>query len=120
MVNASLGREASLVDVLVARARAASDGRLVADAIGGLVTALGFAFWHPSGWLIPFGAAISLTAFGAWGVADREITERSTGTGVRWVPLLRFVKGLAVAAGAFGAGIACFTALGLVLGTWIS
>lgn len=120
MVNTSLGPDAGLLDMLAARARATSDGRLVADVIGGLVTALTFALLHPTAWPIPFGAAVSLAAFGAYGVVDREITERSSGAGARWVPLLRFAKALVVAAGVFAAGVGCFSALALVLGTWIS
>jgi len=120
MVNARLGPDASLLDILAARARATSDGRLVADVIGGLSTALTLALLHPSAWPIPFGAAMSLAAFGAYGVVDREITERLGDAGARWVPLLRFVRALVVAAGVLAAGVGCFTALAFVLGTWIS
>ena len=38
-----------------------------------MLAACGFALWHPAIWLIPFNAAVALAAFGAWGIAEREI-----------------------------------------------
>jgi len=45
MMNPALRPDASLVEFLMARARAASDGRLVLDALGGLLLALAIAVW---------------------------------------------------------------------------
>jgi hypothetical protein len=120
MRNGALAPDASLPDVLAARARAASDGRLVIDVIGGVCIAVGVAVWHPSAWLIPFCVAVCLAAFGAWGIADREITERAEVAGSRMVRVLHVLQLLTVAAGALAAAAACYAVLAVTLGRWIS
>src|SRR3954453_12680437 len=77
MDNSALHPDANLVEVLVARAREASDGRLVLDVVGGLALALVFVLWRPSVWLVPFGVGVCLLSFGTWGISDRELGERA-------------------------------------------
>lgn len=120
MIHSVPAADANLLDVLAARARAASDGRLVVDVIAGLAAALGFAAWHPHAWLIPFGASLCFAAFGAWGIADREILERASPAESRSVRALHLLQYLMVLAGALAAAVACFSLLALALGTWIS
>ena len=120
MVDTSLSPNASLPRVLAARARAASDGRLVVDVVGGLLSALGVAVWHPAAWLILFNASVFLAAFGIWGIAEREIGEHPSDTRSPLVRSLRVVQVVALVVGGIAAIVACLEVLGLALGTWIS
>src|SRR5512146_79502 len=69
---------ASLPEFLAARARHATDTRLAVDALAGLVVAAGAAYWNGPGasFLVSVGACF--VAYGAWGIADRELGERPT------------------------------------------
>jgi len=120
MMNPALRPDASLPEFLAARARAASDGRLVVDVIAGCCVALGVAVWQPVGWITLLGAAVSLAAFGAWGIVDRELRERANAPRLLTVRLLSMVRVAAAAVGALAAVTAIFAVLGVVLGTWIS
>jgi hypothetical protein len=109
-----------LFHVLASLARATSDGTLVLTVIVGLMAPIGVAVWRPPAWLLVAGLGVSIAAFGGWGIADRELVER-TGTGSRTaVATLRGVRLLALLAGAGGALVAAFRVLGAALGTWIS
>lgn len=121
MINPAVRPDASLFEFLVARARAASDGRLVMDVVVGSGIALACAAWRPIGWLSVGGAALALAAFGVWGIADREARERAAAAGS--TRLIRVLRGVRIGAGLIGfcgAAGAVFSALGLALGTWIS
>ena len=119
MVNSAVSPSESLASLLAGRARAASDGRLILDVAVGLLVALALAIWHPRVWLVPFNVAIVLAAFGAWGLADREMAERGAADGVV-ARALRVLRAVSAVVGAGSAAMACFTLLGLALGTWIS
>lgn len=119
-MSSALRSDTNLPDALVARARAASDGRLALDVACGLFVALAIAAWHPRMWLIPFSAAICFAAYGGWGIADRELRERADDGGALVIRTLRVVRSLTAAAGVIAAVIALFSVLGIVLGTWIS
>jgi hypothetical protein len=120
MVNSALRHSESLPDALAARARAASDGRLALDVVLGLMSAVGVALWHPTGWFVPFSAAVCFAAFGTWGIADRELRERGRGVGTPLVRILTALRTIAVVIGALAAFVLIFSALGLVLGRMIS
>jgi type VI protein secretion system component VasF len=119
MMNPALRPDASLPEFLAARARAASDGRLVVDVIVGCCAALGVAVWQPLGWLVLLGVSVCLAAFGAWGIVDRELRERENAPDARVVRLLSIVRVAVAALGALAAVTALFSVLGVVLGTWI-
>jgi hypothetical protein len=120
MMNPALRPDASLAEFLAARARAASDGRLVIDVMAGCCAALGVGLWHPAGWLVLLGASLGLAAFGAWGIADRELRERANASSAVGVRVLAVVRAAAAVAGAVAAVGAMFALLGIALGTWIS
>lgn len=119
-MSSTVHSNTSLPDALVARARAATDGRLVLDVASGLFVAIAIAAWHPRMWLLPFSAAVCFAAYGGWGIADRELRERADIASVVLMRTLRAIRALAAAAGAIAAIIALCSTLGLVLGTWIS
>lgn len=118
--NTAHSPEADLREVLVARARASSDGRLVADIIGGLLAILVLATWHPRAWL-PLGtAALCFVAFGGWGIADRELAEHEESAAHWRVLLLRGSRVASAVVGVTAAVGLLLQMLALALGTWIS
>jgi hypothetical protein len=119
-MKSALRSDINLPDALVMRARAASDGRLALDVACGLFVAIAIGAWRPRLWLIPFSAAIWFAAYGAWGIADRELRERADVAGVVVSTTLRVVRSFAVAVGAIAGVTAVFAVLGIVLGNWIS
>src|SRR4051812_7677506 len=115
MMNPALRPDANLGEFLAARARAASDGRLVADVIAGCCAALGVTVWRPAGWLALLGVSVCLTAFGVWGIADRELRERANAPRARVVRVLATLRVAAAGAGAVPALPALGGAVGVML-----
>jgi|SRR5215218_4853303 len=108
-----------LFHALAARARATSDGRLVLAVIAGLAVTLSAAVWQPAGWLVIGSIGVCAAAFGAWGIADRELAERGAMNGSS-VVVLRGVRAFSVVLGTCAAIVAALVVLGTALGTWIS
>lgn len=104
---------------LAARARATSDGRLVLAVICGLAASIGIAMWRPVGWMVLAGIGVCAAAFGAWGIADRELTEHE-GTRASSVLVLQVVRVVSVVVGTCAAILAMLVMLRGALGTWIS
>ena len=105
----------SLFGVLAARARHATDTRLVADSAIG--TSLGAAIlgFRPALWVLAMPAVV-VAAYGAWGIADREVAGRAPG-----MPrvALGVARAAALVAGLIAALGFLFGALGALLGNWI-
>ena len=120
MMNPALRPDASLAEFLVARARSASDGRLVLDVVVGSLLALGLATWRPKGWISLAAVSLCLVAFGFWGIADRELGERAGDSPSAITLALRAVRTTAMLLGGMAAVTALFATLGVALGTWIS
>src|SRR5206468_12684784 len=97
MMNPALRPDASLAEFLAARARAASDGRLVVDVMAGCCAALGVAAWRPVGWLALLGVSTCLAAFGAWGIVDRELREREGAPHARVARVFSMLRAAAAA-----------------------
>src|ERR1700752_4654303 len=87
MVAVDLDRnpEISLTAFLARRARTSSDARLIIDAVVGFVVAVAALLAQGPIWYLFTSAGICFLSFGAWGIADRELTERD---GSIAVPLL--------------------------------
>ncbi|AHG92763.1 hypothetical protein J421_5228 (plasmid) [Gemmatirosa kalamazoonensis] len=98
--------DATLPELLAARARRASDLRLALDVGVGVLVAAAALFWRPTAWVLLLSAALCFVAFGLWGIADRA--------GNRTLRAAAATLGV-VAALALGAGV---VAIGL--GTIIS
>lgn len=112
------GAPTTLAGVLAGRARQASDGRLVLDAASGLVVgALAIAF-RPPAWPVVLSAAVSILAFGTWGISDRAL--RDTDAGSRGAQVLRLLCIAMATLGALGAVMLAATTMAFMLGTWIS
>jgi hypothetical protein len=67
--------EASLTEFLVERARAASDTRLLIDAIGGLLVAVTFGIWQIPAWYLLSALGACFLFYGVWAVARRELDD---------------------------------------------
>lgn len=111
--------DGDLLHALASRARATSDGRLVVAVVAGLAAALAIAVWRPPAWLVLASGGMCVAAFGAWGIADRELAERPRTSGMP-AAALRTVRLLSLVLGATAAIVTVLNVLGMVLGTWIS
>ncbi|HVT39128.1 MAG TPA: hypothetical protein VHE78_08780 [Gemmatimonadaceae bacterium] len=108
----------NLFEFLSRRARRASDGRLVLDVALGSAVSAALLIRRPPGWRLWLSVAVVVAAFGAWGMADRELGERPhPGTGSL---LLRGGRALAGVVGWLAFIAFVFGAIRLALGTWIS
>ena len=111
--------ELSLTEFLASRARHSSDTRLALDVAGGFVVALGAAIWQGPGWRLMTEAAACFLAYGAWGIADRELIERTAAT-LRIKTLLRAARLAAVIAGTVAAATFILIGMAVALGRIIS
>jgi hypothetical protein len=113
-------RDASLGEVLKARARSASDTRLAADAAGGFIVAVVTLAWPYPLWYLVLPAACCFLAFGVWGIADRELGERGDTVTLKARRTLRIVQALAIVVGGASAAALALTLLGIAIGRVIS
>lgn len=106
----------SLPDFLAARARRASDVRLVVNAGAGLLGMIAVIVMRPMLWLPLSLLGACFTAYGAWGILDRELSSAAPGRH----PALRSARSVAAGIGAI-AGISCIlTFCFSLVGSWIS
>ena len=120
MVAVDLDRtpEISLTDFLARRARAASDARLIVDAVVGFVVAVAALLAQGPVWYLFSSAGICFLSFGAWGIADRELGERQAASvTTRWLQFARFSSAII---GFTAAGVFLVRALGVAIGRVIS
>jgi hypothetical protein len=120
MIDFAPRTDAGLPELLAARARNASDVRLALDVAGGLLAAAVLLVWRPPAWPVSLSAALCFAAFGAWGIAERELHDERLDAGGRDARVLRALRSLATAVGTLAAFVLFFGALGLALGTIIS
>ncbi|HEX6313330.1 MAG TPA: hypothetical protein VFZ73_00660 [Gemmatimonadaceae bacterium] len=106
----------SLAELLAARARQASDRRLVLDAAVGLLAATLIAIFKPPLWVPLSALAVALGSFGAWGIIDREASDT---TGTR-ATVLRSARAAVMVLGALSAAVFGLTLFFALLGPIIS
>src|SRR5262245_47887675 len=119
-MNSALRPDASLPEILAERARGASDGRLVFNAACGLLLIAAMALLRPSVWPLVGSIGLCLSAFGFWGITDRELRERANEPRSRLVSALEIGRRACVVLGAMGALVLVFSTLRFALGTWLS
>ncbi len=120
MIDSIPRPDASLPEFLAARARHASDSRLVLDAVGGFTLAASAVLWGGPGWIILTAAGACFFGFGCWGIADRELGERA-GTGPEYARrLLEMACLVSCVIGAVACVALLLSLLGLALGRLIS
>jgi hypothetical protein len=120
MVNSAPRPDASLPELLAARAHGASDARLALDVALGLLAAAAAGLWRPTGWIVMLSAALCFAAFGAWGIAERELGERVDDGDAPQRRLLRVQRSIAVAVGGAAFVVLVLGALAFAFGTVIS
>jgi len=113
-VGESPEREQSLAQFLATRARHASDARLAVDVGASFVVLLAASVWRGPGWIVVATASLVVLAYGAWGITDRELTERAR-SGRRPAPL-RIARALAAVIGTAAALGFTLSALAVALG----
>jgi hypothetical protein len=119
LVDTLPGPEVNIFALLAERARHASDGRLAADAAGGLLLATAMLLWRPGGWPMFASAALCVLAYGGWGIADRTLQETDPAHAtVR--RLLAAARAAAAVIGTLAAIALVLVVMGLALGNWIS
>ncbi|MEX2182631.1 MAG: hypothetical protein WD771_11365 [Gemmatimonadaceae bacterium] len=119
VIPVALGPDASLADVLRARARAAAPSRLALDILGGAAIAAAMLWAKPIGWVIWLSASLCFCTYGTWALAERHLAaepQPTAGAEFRW-HALRDAAAL-VGISAFLALL--FSLLGTGLGRWIS
>jgi hypothetical protein len=108
--------DANLPELLAARARGASDGRLVLDVSGGLLAAGAAVLWRPTAWILVLGVALCFAAFGTWGIADRELHDDTRPPASPIARVLRMLRVLAIVVGGVAAVTVLLVGLGVLLG----
>lgn len=111
--------DASLPELLTQRARGASDMRLALDAGAGALVAIAAGIWRGPAWMLIMCAALCFAAFGAWGIADRELRDPSIPSNAAVGMALRSVRALAVIVGVLAALTLMFGTLAIGLTGWI-
>jgi len=106
----------SLIELLVQRARQASDLRLVIEAAAGFTAAVAILVLGPP-LRFPLAAlTFAFGAFGAWGILDRETGDDTRAARTPVILARRLVAAMGAVAAVLG-GVGIFFGL---LGTWIS
>lgn len=116
MTESRAESDLSLSEFLSSRARHASDARLALDVACGFVVAVAAALWHGPGWHLITPAAVCFLAYGAWGIADRELLERPDAS-VRIRVLLQWARRVAVVIGLGAAITLVLTGMAVALGS---
>jgi hypothetical protein len=112
--------DAGLPEFLAARARHASDSRLAADAIGGMLVGVSAAVLRFPAWYLVLAAAACFFAFGIWGIADRELGERGDGASRSLRTTLRAAEVIAAILGTLAFASLLLILMGIALGRIIS
>jgi hypothetical protein len=116
MLDAPGNGNASLPEFLAARARHASDTRLAIDVAAGLIIAVVAVLWRGTAWVVIASAAGCFLAYGAWGIADRELGEREP-NGLSASKSLRVCRAVAAFSGAIAAVTLLISGLAVAFGS---
>lgn len=117
MVTTELPPNASLAELLGARALRTPRDRLVLDVAGGALVALAAAWARPAGWLTLASAATCFVAYGAWAMLELHLQPRPFPERVPHESLARVVQSGAALLGIGAFVLLLFAALGLALGS---
>jgi hypothetical protein len=113
------GPAEGLPSLLKGWARGAPDGRLVLCVASGILVVAASAYWRMRGWQAALSAALCVFAFGAWGIADRELRERATQAGTL-ARVLKVGRTTAEAIGWLALSGLVFSVLSVGMGLWKS
>lgn len=117
MVAAELPSNASLAELLSARARRTPRDRLVLDIIGGILVAAAALWAQPSGWVALAAIGVCFAAYGAWALAELQLLPRQWPEEIRHEAVWRTVQAAATLLGLSAFVLLLFAALGIALGS---
>jgi hypothetical protein len=117
-VDTDRNPEVSLTDFLARRARTSSDARLIVDSVIGFVVAIAALLAQSVVWYLFASAGICFLSFGAWGIVDRELSERDPAG--RYTRLLVAARVVSAVTGFLAAAALFTSALGVAIGRVIS
>lgn len=112
--------DASLAEILSARARRTPFDRLVIDLVGGGLVVAAAMWARPGGWVALASAASCFLGYGAWAIAERRLSPVPWPATVRHEEIWRAVRGAAAFVGIGGFVLLLFATLGLALGSIVS
>lgn len=116
MVAEGLSTNASLAEVLSARARRTPRDRLVVDVVGGVAIAATAIWARPAGWVVWAAAAGCLASYGLWALAEVQLLPRPWPERIRFAAWWRGMQPVAALLGVSAFVLLLFAALGLALG----
>jgi hypothetical protein len=120
MVAEQLPANASLAELLSARARRTPADRLLIDIIGGGLVAVVALWARPAGWVALLAAATCFVAYGAWAIAERRLLPRPWPEETEHETIWRAVHVASAIVGLAAFGLLLFACLGIALGTIVS
>ena len=107
---------ASLSELLHARALATPPSRLGIDLAGGALVACVALRFRPVGWISITSAGLCFAMYALWALSERSLERESIGSRRLW----RILHGVTALFGLVAFATLLFSLLGLTLGTWIS
>lgn len=116
MVATELPANASLAELLSARARRTPRDRLALDIVGGVLIAIAAAWARPGGWVAVASAATCFAAYGVWALAELRLLPRPWPEQEPHETAWRVVQGAAAVLGIAAFVLLLFAALGVALG----
>lgn len=120
MVAAELPANASLPELLSARARRTPRDRLALDVIGGALVAAAALWARPSGWVAVAAAGGCFAFYGIWALAELRLLPRPWPEREPHERLWLAIQGAAEVFGLISFVLLLFAALGVALGRFIS
>lgn len=116
MVAVELPSNATLAEVLSARARRTPRDRLFVDVVEGALIAAAAVWARPGGWVAMAAAACCLGAYGLWALAEVQLLPRPWPEQIRFERAWRVVQPAAALLGIGAFVVFLFAALGVALG----
>lgn len=111
---------ASLHEILGARARRTPMDRLLIDLVGGSLVLAASVWAQPRGWVVLAAASICFLSYGSWAIAERRLQPRPWPDIIPHESLWRALHGIAAVAGIAAFVLLLFAALGIALGSIVS
>jgi len=107
---------ASLAEILRARAFRTPQDRLLIDIVGGVLVVAAAAWARPAGWVALAAAAACFFAYGGWAIADRNLQARPWPESIPNESLWGAVRGAMAVIGIAAFALLLFATLGIALG----
>jgi hypothetical protein len=120
MVAEQLPTNASLSELLSARARRTPADRLLIDIVGGALVAAVSLWARPAGWVALLAVATCFLSYGAWAIAERRLLPPAWPARIEHESAWRALHTTSAFIGLAAFGLLLFACLGIALGTIVS